>query len=318
MARLINTIEDLKKHLTISASFDFKLVLPYAKRAERKFIISQIGHAQYVAICDHTLVEDSNLPIDRVKLLLEEVAANFSVLLALDFINIQLTNSGAKKTTNTNSENADWRDIRDLKRMLSSTANEALDDALEIMEDYPGFFLDWSSSDLFTLFNSMIVSQTKYFQAHWDIQKNRQTFKALVPHMVEVEDQFLKPLLGSCTLDFIKQASSNQFVLDVQLLSRKAIVALTISKVCITGTFSVTSSSLVVSSEVMPWEKSNLELSEEKLERLHNDRLNAGTEYLKQIKNIVKSNPSVFTCYEDKEENGLNKKIIKKKSHLFL
>lgn len=318
MGRLINTIDDFKKHLTISASFDIKLVLPYAKRAERKFIISQIGHDQYVAICDHVLDEDSNLPIDRVKLLLEEAAANYALLIGFDFINIQVTNSGAKKTANANSENADWKEIRDLKRMLSSTANEALDDALEIMEDYPGFFLDWSSSPLFTLFNSMIVSQTKHFQDHWDIQKNRKTFKALVPHMVEVEDQFLKPLLGTCTLDFIKQASSNQYVLEVQLLARKAIVALTISKVCITGTFSVTSSSLVVSSEVMPWEKTNLELSEEKLGRLHKDRLNAGQEYLKQIKEIVKSNPAVFFCYEDKESTGLTGKIIRKKSHMFL
>jgi hypothetical protein len=36
MARLINDIADLKRHIIVAATFDFAKVLPFAKRAERK------------------------------------------------------------------------------------------------------------------------------------------------------------------------------------------------------------------------------------------------------------------------------------------
>lgn len=318
MARLIENIETLKKHITISANFDFKLVLPYCKRAERKFIESQIGYNQYQAIVTHPLIEDSPLPMNRVKLLLEEAAANFGLLLAIDFIQIQIVNSGIKTTATTKSDNADWKLVRDLKRSLSSTANEAIDSAFEIMEDYPGFFLPWSESSLYTIFNSQIVAQTKDFQDSWDIQKNRKTFLALTPYMKEVETQYFLSLLGKCTLDFLKTQSSSEIVLEAQSYAKKAMVALTVAKVAITGTFIITSSSLVVMNEELPWEKTSLELSEEKLNRLHKDRQSAGEEYLKLLKKIIIANPTIFNCFEDKIESGLTDKIISKKSHLFL
>jgi hypothetical protein len=45
MARLINDIADLKRHIIVAATFDFAKVLPFAKRAERKIILDLLGQS---------------------------------------------------------------------------------------------------------------------------------------------------------------------------------------------------------------------------------------------------------------------------------
>lgn len=318
MARLINNIEDLKRHLTIGSGLDFNKILPHSKRAERKFIESQIGFEQLALITAHTLDQESDLPIDRVKNLLEEAAAHYALFLSMPALATQVTNTGIKTTTTTQSTDASWHQVRDLKRSYIETANEAVDDALEIMEDNATDFPAWKSSDLFTIFKSIIIRQTKTFNMYFDIQKNRKTFLALKPYMIEVEEEFLLPMLKQCTLDFIKEVSIVPEVIRVQELIDRAVVALTVSKAANVGTFIISATSMTVASEEMPWDKSKLELSEEKLARLKSDRQNSGQEYLKKAKKIILEHPIIFNCYTDNVENGLTNKIIQKKSHLFL
>jgi hypothetical protein len=80
------------------------------------------------------------------------------------------------------------------------------------------------------------MQHTAQFNDHFSIQKNRQTFTALKPYMREVEDQYLKAMLGPETLTLIKTASVENIVIEAQELARKAIVAFTVAKAAITGT----------------------------------------------------------------------------------
>lgn len=316
MANLIENIAGLKKHLTVSANFDFNKILPYTKRAERKFIKNQIGHEQLQLICDHVIDEDANEPMDQVKLLLEEAAANYAFWSAVPFLNLQITNYGIKTAETKQTENATWKDIADLKRSLLETAQEAIDDAFEIMEGATGDFQAWRDSDHYTVFSNFIVRHTKTFNTYFDIQNNRKTFLSIKPYMYEIEEQYLLPMLGKCTLDFVKTTSIVPEVLRVQELLKMATVALTVSKVATVGKFLFTATSFIIQSEEMPWEKSKLELSPENQEKLRVDRENAGLEYLKKVKNILLDNPTIFDCYEDKEEIGIKQRIIITKSHI--
>lgn len=317
MARLINNIEDLKRHIIVSATFDFLKVLPFAKRAERKLILDLIGQDQYDSIVVHNFVEGNTEPINQVKEFLEEAISNSSLLLALPTINVIITNAGTKTTENKESINADWKDKRDLSRSLRTTFNEAFDYAFQIMEENISDFPEWRDSKYYTVFKDFIVSQTSQFNEHFSIQKNRQTFLALKPYMREVEDQYLKSMLGDCTLDFLKTKSDAPKVLEAQEIARKAVVAFTVAKAAITGTFCFTDSSFTVSSDQLPWEKQS-ELSKEDRTDLKIDRQTAGEEYLKSLKKLIVANPLIFTCYQDKTEKGISDKIIRKKSGLFL
>lgn len=315
MARLINDVADLKRHIVVSANFDFGKVLPYAKRAERKIIINLIGRDQYTEITDHVFVEGDDAPINLVKELLEEAVANYALILALPTINVLVTNSGPRVSDTTASIPADWKDKRDLNRSLYKTFNEALDDAFQIMEDNVADFPDWRDSEFYTMFNELVVKETRVFNAFFNIQKNRQTFIALQPQMREVEEQYLRPMLGDLTLQLMKTASVNPIVNRAQELARMSLVALAVAKCAETGTFSFSDTSMIVSSEQMPWEK-NMELSEEKLCRLQKSRQKAGEETLKLLKAQIVANPSAFPNYVDNPQKGIESRLIRKKSGL--
>lgn len=316
--RLINTIEDLKRHIVVSASFDFKKVLPYSKRAERKIVLGLIGREQYDTIVVHPFVPDNNEPINLVKELFEEAVSNYSLILALPTIDLLITNSGTVNVENTESSKADWRDKRDLKRSLLKTYTEALDDAFLIMESNADDFAEWKDSNFYTVFTNSIVRHTETFDKNFSIQKNRATFLALKPYMEEVEEQYLISMLGDCTLDFLKKESTNLIVLRAQNLAQKAVVALTVAKVANTGTFAFTETSMTVVFDELPWERVKLELDADKLEKLKSARQKAGEEYLKKLKKLIKENQQIFDCYVDKEEVGIGSKLILKKSGLTL
>jgi hypothetical protein len=315
--RLINNIADLKRHIIVSATFDFAKVLPFAKRVERKIILDLIGQEQYDSVIIHTFEPENTAPINQVKELLEEAVANYSLLLAMPTINLLITNSGTKTSENKEAVNADWKDKRDLNRSLLKTYNEALDDAFQIMEENIADFPDWRDSKYYTVFKDLLVQQTMTFNDHFSIQKNRQTFCALKPYIREVEDQYFKAMVGAETLALIKSKSTEPIILTVQDIAQKACIALTVSKASITGTFSFTESSFVVASDQLPWEKQS-ELSKEDRTDLKKDRQLAGEEYLKELKKLIVANPTLFPAYQDKIELGIGTKIIKKKSHLFL
>ena len=315
--RLINNIADLKRHIIVSATFDFAKVLPFAKRVERKIILDLIGQDQYDSIVVHTFIPENTAPINQVKELFEEAVANYSLLLAMPTINILITNSGTKTSENKEAVNADWKDKRDLNRSLLKTYNEALDDAFQIMEENVTDFPDWRDSKYYTVFKDLLVQQTMTFNDHFSIQKNRQTFCALKPYIREVEDQYFKAMLGTETLALIKAKSEITIINQAQELAQKACVAFTVSKAAITGTFAFTDSSFVIASDQLPWEKQS-ELSKEDRNDLKKDRQLAGEEYLKSLKKLVVANPTLFPAYQDKVEIGITAKIIKKKSGLWL
>jgi hypothetical protein len=281
-------------------------------------ILELIGQVQYDLIVIHPLDVESSEPIDQVKLLLEEAIANYSLFMAMPTINVLITNSGTKTSESKEASNADWKDKRDLNRSLLKTYNEALDSAFQIMEENIADFEAWRDSKYYTVFKDLIVAQTETFNLYFNIQKSRQTFVACKPSMREVEEQYLIAMLGDATLLFLKQTSADILVMRAQQLAQKAAVALTVAKIADTGTFSFTETSFSVSTDQMPWERTNLELSEEKLSRLRKSKQTAGEEYLKALKKLIVANPLIFTTYQDKTETGITPKIIKKKSGLFL
>jgi hypothetical protein len=317
MARLINDVNDIKRHIVVAAQFDFLKVMPFAKRVERKLILELIGQEQYDALVVHNFEEDSNDPLDLVKGLLESAVVNLSLFRALPTINVLITNSGSKTSENKEASNADWKDKRDLSRSLLSTYNEDLDSAFQIMEENIDVFPDWHSSKYYTIFKELVVQHTAQFNDHFTIKNNRQTFIALKPYMREVEDQYLKAMLGPETLALLKTKSAITIVNNAQEIARKAVVAFTVAKAAITGTFDFTDSSFTVASEQMPWDKQQL-LEQEDRNDLKNDRQSAGEEYLKSLKKLIVAYPLMFPDYEDKIEKGIADKIIKRKSGLYL
>jgi hypothetical protein len=315
MAQLINNLEELRAKASVSAKLDYDKISYLVKRAERKFISDLIGSKQYQAFA--SVVENEGDKVDEARDLLKEAAACFAMVLAVPVINLQVTNSGTKTNTNEKSDKASWGENRDLIRIYFNTATEAIDAALEIMELNVGQFPAWEESNNYTVFKELFVTRTGQFNDGFFINNNRKTFLSLRPYMAEVEEQYLEAMLGDC-MPMLKLASDNLTILRAQKLARLAVISLTISKVATTGTFSFTSTGMMLYAEELAGDKNKGVLSETQLEKLQADRQNSGEEFLKKLKAHLLKHPDIFTCYQDKTNNGIRERIIVKKSGLFL
>lgn len=313
MANLINSTEDLRAFIDVSRNFDFAKIQIYINRVERKYVKSLIGRQQYAILCADISTEGN---VCDVRQLFAEAVANYALVLHLPILNAKVTNSGTRTSENEQSRASDWKEVRDLMRTCLAAANEAVDEALELMEANPSDFSSWVASRHYTVFSEMFVRHTAQFNEWFFINNSRVTFLALRPIMKEMQERYLQPLLKDCypvlltgTTDATKEARE---------YAAKAIVAFTIATVAETGAFLFTATGLFRYAEELPWEKYGNAISDDQLEKLRSGRQNAGEEYLKKLKAELKANPQIFPCYVDTDNKGLNAVIIKKKSGLYL
>jgi hypothetical protein len=94
MARLINDIADLKRHIIVAATFDFAKVF-FCQTSRTQIILDLLGQEQYDALVIHNFDGNSNEPLDLVKELFESAIANYALLKSLPTI-VLITNSGTK------------------------------------------------------------------------------------------------------------------------------------------------------------------------------------------------------------------------------
>ncbi|WP_282037286.1 hypothetical protein, partial [Aquimarina algiphila] len=64
---LVNNTLELQEYINVTSNFDFDKALPFIKRAERKYIIPNIGKEEYTTILNH---DGSDSDIAEVKYLL--------------------------------------------------------------------------------------------------------------------------------------------------------------------------------------------------------------------------------------------------------
>lgn len=300
----------------MSSNFDFAKAFKHIKRVERKYIKDLIGAEQYALLTGFNGTAENDV-VWQVRELFKEASASYTMIFVLPVINAKITNSGTRANKNDEAEKSSWAENRDLLRNYLATATEAIDAALELMESNLDKFSLWVASAKFTVFNELFVKHTSEFTAGFYIGNSRTTFLSLRSYIKEVEEQYLQAMLGDCYL-VLKTTSTDGEVKRAQELARLAVVALTVAKVATTGTFLFTSNSMTVYSEELPWDKNKFALSESQLEKLQTARQTAGEEYLKKLKKHLLAYPAKFPCYQDKTNIGLDARIIKKNSALFI
>ncbi len=292
MPTLVTTRETLKKHITINFDFDFDLLQPYIKKAERKHIKPVIGQGMYE---DYTETNPSTGKPLEVLELLQEASSNLAML-AYTFVGvIQISDNGFHISQNQNSTPAEWWQIRDLRRALLNTGNEAIDEALAIMETNPDDFTDWVEGEGYTVFTEFYVRKTQDFQRYFNIENSRQTFLKLRPHLRKTEEQFFNEILGETTATQIKAEATNEAIKALEL-AQAAQVALTIASITDEGIFEFTAQGLFVATSEVPGEKKN-SLPDTAIANLSRIKQDEGTAYLRKLTAHLTAYPDIFTAY---------------------
>jgi len=297
MANLINSTSELQEYISVSGSLDFDLVLPYVKKAERKYLepIFTKTELQNIITATEGIKKD-------VQEILSDASANFALLLALPVIAVDFSNIGLTVSNNESIKQAEWWQVKDLKRSLADSAYSSIDETLILMEANADDFSDWKSSESYTVFKELLVNRTDIFDKYFPIKKSRRTFLALKHFIEEVQDEYVLAPLGTATLDLLLGDSDKVNVKQVKKLLQKGIVAMTIAKVADTATFELTDTGLFYRWEELPGEKTKL-VPDKNLQRLREQKETAADNYFRQALKIIMDNPADFPDYSIPETN---------------
>ena len=305
MATLLKNIEDIKQYVSVNKNIKWASIEPYVKQADRKYIKNLIGSVIYNDYATTTPTEPKEKEVYE---LLREASANLSWFVYLPLANVQVSDGGISVNSGDNYKPAEWWQIRDLRRSFLDAGLLAIDEALKIMESNTDTFINWTVTEGFTLFNELFVKRTDTFHRWFGISNSRQTFLALKPYMLEVHHQYFTSVLNTDTINVIKSASNNIQKQVLEFLQASQ-VHFTVAKAVESGSFLITSTGLFQQFDDLPGYKMN-PLTENQLNKLHQERLIAGEEYLKKAIALIESNASDFPDYIKKS----NSIIVKAKN----
>lgn len=297
MGQIFTDIAEVKKYINVSKGLDVKLLSPYEEEAIR-YIGKVIPEQLFQQIADYP----------QVYPLLCKAVANYMLPFAAPFLKIHLSNTGANNFDDAKMHKSEWWDVRDYCLSAIKIADNALSDAVELLQDTP-------LKKKLTLFeNESIVAELfptpKAFGKVHNIANSWFVFRELEPFIYSAIDIYLLSRLKTCT---ITDLLANEKL--VRML-RDLVAAYALADALIMSNLSATVSGLVLQWEQLPWQKSAL-LSEERLEKIAENYMERANTLFNRLLEYIKEHPADFPCYQPSERIPI-RKVIEKKSGLYL
>ena len=305
---IIKNTETLVKHIGVNSSFVYERIVPHLDSAEYEFLIPLIGQAQYEVFNSDT--EPTDPIILNALRFARNAVANFAYYFGLPEFAVQVTDGGIFVAGGDNVAPATDKQFKELQRAKKKAGHKNLDRLINYMEDNKAKFSAFTTHDVYKSFKSLLVYNTATFQKYFHIFSSYQTYKALVPQIIIVEDQFIKNPVQQELLAELKKPQTDPLRKNVKVLLQKAIVAFTIYKTVDNGMFILDAEGIHLKFDKLPYEKTamtdNVKINKFLLNTKKSKR-DEGEEYLKQALNIIKENPDEFTEYAPVESIGAKK-----------
>jgi hypothetical protein len=299
---IIKDTATLRKYLSVNGSVEYDNLAPYLKKAERTFLKPIIGVLQ---LAEFEVSEPLADPIINQALeLAQEAVANYGYYLYAPIGVLQVTDSGFHVVSNENTQPASDKQFKELQRSFLTSAHEALDELLAHMELSADKFQQWFESDYYTVYKDLLVNKTSVFNKYYHIFNSRQTFVAIRPNIIVVEDQFIKPVVGVALLTALKENQTHEIRKQVKQLLQQSIVAFSIMKTVDNGMFILDAKGMHMRFDVLPYEKKmgvNTSGNNDFIDRTKQNKRNEGEEYLKMALDVIDQHQSTFPEYTKKE-----------------
>jgi len=290
---IIATTEDLKKHVPVTANFEFTDFQPYINKAVNSYTRKYVG-ALHAILADVATGNDAVVK-NEARDLLQSAIANFGWFKYLPFATVLMDGSGISVAQNDHRKSAEWWQIKDIRREFLKAGHDALDLLLEVLEANPSIFTDYATN-YNTINNELIVNRATIFSKYYNIFNSRQTFLALMPTIRLIEDQYVHTFLCPELITVLKTDVSDNILL-VKTAMQKAIVAFTVAQVAATGLFLLDEKGLRIDFEnFSDGRKQSPEYGKtsQQVQQLMNTQIDNGTQYLKQAKKIIENNIADF------------------------
>jgi hypothetical protein len=182
---LISNITVFKKYLRVVFTSTTDNGLPNMVRADRKYLVPVLGQSVYDALMAKVTANNNDwatlLDICR------SYVAPMAMLLELPSKQVQITDSGLKKTTSTDLENAFRWEYLELKNALELQAAEALDELWQHLFE-SGSTYSWTATNIQ---GTIIKTATEFKKYYLPLQQSYRCFASLQPVMITIQDQLI-------------------------------------------------------------------------------------------------------------------------------
>lgn len=290
---IINNTAELQAYVPVAEKFNFTIFVPFINKAINSYLIKYVGKLHETLAVEAT---GENAAIkNEARTHLGAAIANFAYFLFTPYASVQMDSSGMSNIVNENRKNLEWYQLNDIRRELLRSGHESMDLLLEILENNPTLFATWNT-DFNTPAEKLIVNTTVDFQKVYNIFNSRQTFLAIRPAIVQVEDQYLKNFVTPALIQELKATvTGNKKIIKEYF--QKAIVAFTIAKIYNEGMFHLDANGIKLRFDILPNEAVkavDYGAQAEQLQRAVKVYIDNGTQYMLYAKELIKANVADF------------------------
>jgi hypothetical protein len=210
MNLLVKDLSDFKKHVTVTADFNFEIIKPYITKIQTGDATRIFGSPFITSLATRYNASAPSPALTTQELTIIELIGNYishlALAQALPVLMAQLGASGLFQKEGQNSKPIfQWQKLEYEEAQLEMAYN-ALESALEyaIAERTHTQFATWKDSTAELAAMEPFVRNAAVYNRTFPINNSRRTFEALKPFATEVEKFDVRYLLGQALFDQLK------------------------------------------------------------------------------------------------------------------
>lgn len=191
---LINNTAELKSYLPTSVALDFNDIKPKIRLVERETIKRIFSKAIY----DTVIVGGDSADIQELREVLEEATAHLALLHYIGFGQTQISSGGIQIQIEDNLKPAfEWQ-INELKNECSKQGWDAIEAALELLENTSDENLSalWQSTPTYLHSTKSLISNLRTFEKFVSLNHSRVLFNKLIPILTDQQEEVILPAVG--------------------------------------------------------------------------------------------------------------------------
>ena len=205
---LFLSTSEIKNFISIDINTDFDSLSPFIEEAEILFILPLLGQAMYDTLStDYN--DNAGTPANAANLALlpyvQRCLAYYAGFLSIDEMGVNMGDAGIMQTRSENAEPAPKWKVDNLKANRINQADLHAEKLLAYLEATAtaSILNDWYSSSSNTIASGRILRTAIQASNYIDINESRRLFLRMKPRIKEVEENYIKQLIGEEQYDEI-------------------------------------------------------------------------------------------------------------------
>lgn len=196
---IIKNIDDIKKFLPLNSGFVFKNVEPYLLRAEKEYLIPEIGQELYELLNDAYNDTETPLTAGRLFDLLpyaQAIVVNFGIKDFIPVGNIQISDKGIKIHTEESLKPAPLWAKEELSETLSNAAFADLEALKLFLDERQDLYIEWATSTAYERAKDLLINYASEFSEIYNIANSNRTFVRLKSILKNVQEDIIQNTIG--------------------------------------------------------------------------------------------------------------------------